>query len=63
VYDALVHADLHAVHVPERCGGAGADAIATAIVIEGVARACASSSLIPIVNELGTMPLLLAGVG
>ena len=59
--DALVKADLHAVHVPEAYGGAGADAIATAIVIEEVARACASSSLIPAVNKLGTVPLLLAG--
>ena len=32
------------------------------IVIEEVARACASSSLIPAVNKLGTMPLLLSGV-
>ena len=34
--------------------------IATAIVIEEVARACASSSLIPAVNKLGTVPLLIA---
>jgi alkylation response protein AidB-like acyl-CoA dehydrogenase len=61
VYQALVRADLHAVHLPEEYDGAGADAIATAIVIEEVARACASSSLIPAVNKLGTMPLLLAG--
>jgi alkylation response protein AidB-like acyl-CoA dehydrogenase len=60
VYDALVKADLQAVHIPEAYGGAGADAIATAIVIEEVARACASSSLIPAVNKLGTVPLLLA---
>ncbi|MGH3473020.1 MAG: acyl-CoA dehydrogenase family protein [Nocardioidaceae bacterium] len=59
-HDALVKADLHAVHVPEQYGGAGADAIATAIVIEEVARACASSSLIPAVNKLGTVPLLLS---
>jgi alkylation response protein AidB-like acyl-CoA dehydrogenase len=59
--DALVKADLHAVHIPEAYGGAGADAIATMIVIEEVARACASSSLIPAVNKLGTVPLLLAG--
>src|SRR6266699_3507405 len=59
--DALTRADLHAVHIPEAYGGAGADAIATAIVIEEVARACASSSLIPAVNKLGTVPLLLAG--
>jgi alkylation response protein AidB-like acyl-CoA dehydrogenase len=59
-HDALVKADLHAVHIPEGYGGAGADAIATAIVIEEVARVCASSSLIPAVNKLGTMPLILA---
>ena len=58
-YDALVAADLHAPHIPERYDGAGADAIATCLVIEEVARACASSSLIPAVNKLGTMPLLL----
>jgi alkylation response protein AidB-like acyl-CoA dehydrogenase len=60
VYEALRKADLHAVHIPEEYGGAGADSIATAIVIEEVARACAASSLIPAVNKLGTMPLLLA---
>jgi alkylation response protein AidB-like acyl-CoA dehydrogenase len=59
-HDALVKADLHAVHIPEAYGGAGADAIASVIVIEEVARVCASSSLIPAVNKLGTVPLLLA---
>jgi alkylation response protein AidB-like acyl-CoA dehydrogenase len=61
VNEALVAAHLHAVHVPEAYDGVGADAIASAIVIEEVARACASSSLIPAVNKLGTMGLLLAG--
>ncbi|HEX5996330.1 MAG TPA: acyl-CoA dehydrogenase family protein [Jiangellales bacterium] len=60
-YDALRAADFHAPHIPEEYGGAGADALATCIVIEEVARACASTSLIPAVNKLGTMPLLLAG--
>ncbi|GIJ19662.1 acyl-CoA dehydrogenase family protein [Micromonospora lutea] len=60
-YDALRAADFHAPHIPVEYGGAGADALATAIVIEEIARACASSSLIPAVNKLGTMPLLLAG--
>src|SRR6516164_4494691 len=55
-HEALVKADLHAVHIPEEYGGAGADAIATVLVIEEVARACASSSLIPAVNKLGTVP-------
>jgi len=60
-HDALVKADLHAVHIPEEYVGAGADALATVIVIEEVARVCASSSLIPAVNKLGTVPLLLSG--
>ena len=60
-YDALRAADFHAPHIPEAYGGAGADALATCIVIEEVARACASSSLIPAVNKLGTMPILLSG--
>ena len=60
-YDALRATDFHAPHVPEAYDGAGADALATCLVIEEVARACASSSLIPAVNKLGSMPLLLAG--
>ncbi|MFE9046580.1 acyl-CoA dehydrogenase family protein, partial [Streptomyces sp. NPDC007818] len=59
--DALVANDLHAVHVPEAYGGAGADALATVIVIEEVARACGSSSLIPAVNKLGSLPVILSG--
>jgi len=59
-YDALRAGDFHAPHLPEAYGGVGADALATCLVIEEVARACASSSLIPAVNKLGTMPLLLA---
>jgi alkylation response protein AidB-like acyl-CoA dehydrogenase len=59
--DALTANDLHAVHVPEEYGGAGADALATVIVIEEVARVCASSSLIPAVNKLGSLPVILSG--
>jgi len=58
---ALTKAGLHAVHIPDEYGGQGADSVATCIVIEEVARVCASSSLIPAVNKLGTMPILLSG--
>ena len=50
--DALIKANLHAAHVPDEFGGEGADALAVAIIIEEVARVCASSSLIPAVNKL-----------
>ncbi|MBF4163833.1 acyl-CoA dehydrogenase family protein [Nocardioides acrostichi] len=59
--EALTSADFHAPHVPEEYGGAGADALATVLVIEEVARACASSSLIPAVNKLGSLPVMLSG--
>jgi alkylation response protein AidB-like acyl-CoA dehydrogenase len=59
--DALTAAGLQAVHIPEAHDGEGADALAAVIVIEEVARVCASSSLIPAVNKLGTVPLLLSG--
>ena len=54
-------ADFHAPHIPEAYDGVGADALATVIVIEEVARACASTSLIPAVNKLASLPWLLAG--
>ncbi|WP_046300627.1 acyl-CoA dehydrogenase [Mycobacterium sp. UM_Kg27] len=58
---ALNASGFNAVHVPEEYGGQGADSVAACIVIEEVARVCASSSLIPAVNKLGTMGLILAG--
>ncbi|MDF9717165.1 acyl-CoA dehydrogenase family protein [Nocardioides sp. ChNu-153] len=60
-HDALVASDFHAPHVPEEYDGVGADALATCIVIEEVARACVSSSLIPAVNKLGSLPVQLGG--
>jgi alkylation response protein AidB-like acyl-CoA dehydrogenase len=59
--DALQAADFHAPHVPEEYGGAGADALATVLVIEEIARVCVASSLIPAVNKLGSLPVMLAG--
>ena len=38
-YDALRAAEFHAPHIPEKYGGAGADALATCLVIEEVGRA------------------------
>ncbi len=60
-YDALTAADLHAPHIPEEYGGAGADALATCLVIEEIARTDTAASLIPAVNLLGSLPLLLSG--
>src|ERR1700748_1545123 len=58
---ALQQADFHAPRVPGEYGGAGADALATVLVIEEVARVCVASSLVPAVNKLGSLPLILSG--
>ncbi|MCR4512513.1 acyl-CoA dehydrogenase family protein [Aeromicrobium sp. 50.2.37] len=60
-HEALVAADFHAPHVPEEYGGAGADALATVLVIEEIARVDVSASLIPAVNKLGSLPVILGG--
>ena len=60
-FEALQSADLAAAHVDSKYGGQGADALATVIIIEEVARVCGSSSLIPAVNKLGSLPLILGG--
>ncbi len=60
-HNALVKSGLSAAHVPTEFGGDGADALAVCIIIEEVARVCASSSLIPAVNKLGSLPLILGG--
>jgi len=61
VLELLVRNGFHAVHLPEEFGGLGADAISACIVVEEIARVCASSSLIPAVNKLGSTPIVLSG--
>jgi len=58
---ALLASDFHAPHIPEEYGGAGADALATVLVIEEISRVCVSSSLIPAVNKLGSLPIMIGG--
>ncbi len=60
-YDAMVNDDFHAMHLDFEYGGAGADALAVVIVIEEWTRACASSSLIPAVNKLGSLSIIERG--
>ncbi len=46
------------VPFPEEYGGQGADAVTNAVLIEEVARVCASSSLFVIICKLGMIPVL-----
>jgi alkylation response protein AidB-like acyl-CoA dehydrogenase len=48
------------LHIPERYGGSGADTLTFCLLVEEIARVCASSSVIPLVQKLGSMPLLMA---
>ncbi len=57
----MIKADLVAVMFPEELGGAGADSISQAILLEELARVCASSTMIPLLNKLAMIPVLLAG--
>lgn len=54
--NALMGAD-----VPEQYGGTGSGPLALCIIIEELSKACASTGLIPAVQELGLLPILLGG--
>jgi len=58
IKELLAAQGLVGLFIPEEYGGAGADAITVAILVEEIARVCASSSLIPLVQKLGCMPIL-----
>ena len=51
--------NLMGIPFPEEYGGAGADTLTFAILTEEVARVCASSSVIPLVQKLGSVPILM----
>jgi len=56
----LAENGLLGLHIPEEYGGSGADTLTFCLLVEEVARVCASSSVIPLVQKLGSMPLLMA---
>jgi alkylation response protein AidB-like acyl-CoA dehydrogenase len=57
----LAEHDLLGTGFEERHGGTELDGIGQAIVVEEVARADATTSLIPIIQKLGALPIMLAG--
>jgi len=57
----IVKADLLSVMFPEEAGGAGADSVTQAILVEEFSRVCASTAMIPVLNKLGMIPVLLRG--
>ena len=57
----LAEHDVLGLPFPVAHGGLGADLLKICVAIEQIARVCATSSLILIVQELGALPLLLGG--
>ncbi|HEX2765961.1 MAG TPA: acyl-CoA dehydrogenase family protein [Candidatus Limnocylindria bacterium] len=59
--ELLAQQDLLGTCFEERHGGTALDTVAQSILVEEIARADATTSLIPIVQKLGALPILLAG--
>jgi len=59
--ELLAQQDLLGTCFEERHGGTNLDTIAQSILVEEIARADATTSLIPIVQKLGALPILLSG--
>ena len=59
--ELLARQDLLGTCFPARYGGTELDNIAQSILVEEIARADATTSLIPIVQKLGSLPILVAG--
>ena len=59
--ELLAKQDLLGTCFEERYGGTNLDTIGQSIVAEEIARADATTSLIPIVQKLGALPIILAG--
>jgi alkylation response protein AidB-like acyl-CoA dehydrogenase len=59
--ELLAKQDLLGIGFEERHGGTNLDTMGQCIVAEEVARVDATTSLIPIVQKLGALPILLAG--
>src|SRR3954468_14233949 len=61
VRKALAEADILALPFEEEHGGTGTGTLMLQMAVEEIAKACASSSLILMVQELGTLPIRLFG--
>ena len=59
--ELLAKQDLLGICFPEEHGGTNLDGIGQALVAEELARIDATTSLIPLVQKLGALPILLAG--
>ena len=61
IKELLAKQELLGLPFPPEYGGSGAGEIALCVVVEEIAKVCASSSLIVAVQTLGALPIMLAG--
>ena len=61
VRELLASHDILALPFPERFGGLGGELLTLCLAIEQISRVCATSGLILAVQELGALPIILAG--
>ena len=61
VRELLAAHDILALPFPERFGGLGGELLTLCLAIEQISRVCATSGLILAVQELGALPIILAG--
>src|ERR1700693_6387139 len=59
--ELLAQQDIFALPFPVEYGGVGASELAIVMAIEELARYCATTSLLLAVQQLGSLPILLAG--
>jgi alkylation response protein AidB-like acyl-CoA dehydrogenase len=57
-FEACRAMELPALGIPTEYGGSGADHVTQAIMIEELARACASTSLMVLISKLGMIPII-----
>jgi alkylation response protein AidB-like acyl-CoA dehydrogenase len=57
-WDACREMDLPSVWVPEAYGGSGGDMVTQAIMIEEIARGCASTSVTMLISKLAMLPIM-----
>ncbi len=60
-FQACVEMGLPGMAIPEQYGGAGADHVTQAIMVEEIAAACASTSLTLLISKLGMTPVIYWG--
>jgi alkylation response protein AidB-like acyl-CoA dehydrogenase len=61
IKELFAQSDLLGIPIPTEYGGLGGTFLTYVKVVEEIAKACASSSLIVAVQELGMLPILIGG--